>query len=158
MKAGEIMCRDVACVMLNETANEAARIMWECDCGIVPVIQSSDSRRLLGVITDRDVCMAAYTRGQALSEISVESAMTDEVLTCLPSDPLTSVERTMRDAQVRRLPVVDSARCLVGIVSLADIARHAGRATAAPEQTIGAREVAETLAGITLPHGAAAPA
>ena len=159
MKAADIMCREVASVTINETTNEAARIMWECDCGIVPVVQSNDSLQLLGVITDRDICMAAYTQGKMLSEISVRSTMTEDVLTCRPGDALTSVERTMRESQVRRLPVVDAAGSLIGIISLADIARRAGgREKVAPEQAIGAREVADTLADITLPHGASAGA
>ena len=157
MRVDELMCREVGWVTLNDHANEAARILWECDCGIGPVVRSSETRQLAGVLTDRDICMAAYTQGKPLAEISVESAMAHDVLTCAPGDPIAVVEERMRNAQVRRLPVVDSSGSLVGMISLADIAREAGRPHAAQRRDgVDARAVGATLASITQPHAAVA--
>jgi CBS domain-containing protein len=100
--------------------NFAAQQMWEGDCGVLPVVD--EHGRPIGMLTDRDVCMAAYTRGQALSEISVESAMSTSVCTCRPADTLRSLMEQMAAHQVRRMPVVGDGGELVGIVSLADIA------------------------------------
>lgn len=105
----------------SDSLNEAARLMWELDCGAVPVV--NDAGSLVGIITDRDLCMAVYTRGQSLAAFSVESAMATDVATAAPTDPLETIARLMRQRQVRRIPIVEHGR-LVGIVSLADIARH----------------------------------
>jgi CBS-domain-containing membrane protein len=152
MKVAEIMSREVGCVTADAHANDAACVMWECDCGIVPVVESNETKRLVGVITDRDVCMAAYTQGKTLGEISVRTAMSTELLTCSADDPLSIAEDRMRSAQIRRLPVVDAAQHLVGVISLADIAREAKRPSRTQRPDIQPREVADTLAGITEPR------
>jgi CBS domain-containing protein len=146
------MSRELGCVSVDAHANDAACVMWECDCGIVPVVESNESKRLVGVITDRDVCMAAYTQGKTLGEIEVRSAMSTELLTCSSEDPVSGAEECMRSAQIRRLPVVDAATRLVGMISLADIAREAKRPRRAQRPDIQAREVADTLAGIIEPR------
>lgn len=102
--------------------NHAARIMWEGDFGMVPVTQPDGS--LVGVITDRDVCMAAYTRGQALTGVPIDVAMARTVFTCSPDDTVYQVLDLMREHRVRRVPVVDDAGRLVGVVTLADLVRH----------------------------------
>lgn len=105
----------------NDSLNDAARLMWDIDCGAVPVV--NDAGSLVGIVTDRDICMAAYTRGQSLSASSVESAMATDVVTASPKDPLETIANLMRKHQIRRVPIVDNGR-LVGILSLADIARY----------------------------------
>ena len=152
MKVTEIMSKQVRYVTEDAQSNDAARVMWENDCGIVPVIGADGTKRLAGVITDRDICMAAYTQGKPLAEIPVKSLMSAEVLTCRAEEPVSIAEERMRNAQIRRLPVVDSARCLVGVISLADIAGEAKRPRRAQRSDIDIREVAETLAGITQPR------
>jgi CBS domain-containing protein len=99
----------------------AAQRMWEGDFGVLPVVD--DAQKPIGVLTDRDICMAAYTRGGALAELSVAEAMSRRVCTCKPSHTLRSAMDLMVTHQVRRLPVVGDDGALVGIVSLADIAR-----------------------------------
>ena len=116
----------------DEPLHVAARHMWEHDCGAVPVL-SSDGK-LAGIVTDRDICMAAYTKGLPLHAIPTRDAMARHVHACGPDDTLERAANLMADAQVRRLPVVDAEQRLVGIVSLADIARYAaalGRSHAA---------------------------
>jgi CBS domain-containing protein len=105
----------------DESLNRAAQIMWELDCGAIPVIDAAGG--LAGIVTDRDICMAAYTRGQALAEVSVGTAMSRTLHSCSPDDSIGHAARLMAEKQVRRLPVTLDGR-LVGIVTLADIARE----------------------------------
>jgi CBS domain-containing protein len=118
--AGQLM-KPVRSCRPGDMLNEAARLMWELDCGAVPVV--NEAEHLVGIITDRDICMAAYTRGQPLAALSVENAMSRHVSAVSPKDSLESITVLMRQKQIRRIPVVDNGR-LVGIVTLADIAQH----------------------------------
>jgi CBS domain-containing protein len=122
MKVGDLMTRDVGTCLASDSLNDVARIMWERDCGCVPVVDEGGT--VVGMITDRDVCMAAYTQGRRLMYMTVGSAVSKHVVTIGESESLQRAEELMRDAQVRRLPVVDSARRLVGLLSLSDLARH----------------------------------
>jgi len=119
----------------EQPLSAAVQLMWEHDCGVVPVLSASGE--LAGLITDRDACMAAYTKGLPLSAIVVRDVMARHVHTCRPDDSIEHAATSMADAQVRRLPVVDADHRLVGIVSLADIARSA--------QVLGQREGAELV-------------
>ena len=69
MRIGDLMTREVQCCAVGDSLNEAARIMWESDCGVVPVVDSE--HRVVGVVTDRDISMAAYTRGRTLQDVSI---------------------------------------------------------------------------------------
>jgi CBS domain-containing protein len=121
--ARELMTRHVRTCSVDDSLNCAAQIMWEVNCGSVPVIDTEG--KLCGIITDRDVCMAAYTRGQPLPTVKVHSAMSHRVYACSASDPLERVLDLMKERQVRRVPLTDDAGRVIGIISLADIARHA---------------------------------
>lgn len=120
--AAAVMTRNVRTCSVDDSLNQAASIMWEADCGAVPVIDSDG--KLLGIVTDRDVCMAAYTRGQPLWACVVGSVMSAPTQYCSPSQPLELVAKIMREHQIRRVPVADSDGRLVGMVSLADLARY----------------------------------
>lgn len=148
MKVADVMTKNVRSCAPSCTLNEAAREMWENDCGVVPVVDTA--RTVVGMITDRDICMAAYTRGRPLNEIPVEQVMARKLLACRPESSLTEAEETMRTAQVRRLPVTDERGALVGLITLNDIARAAttpnGRTAKSPD--IKADVVLRTLAGI----------
>jgi CBS domain-containing protein len=124
VRISEVMTKDVATCHAGDSLAAAARIMWERDCGFAPVV-ASDTGRLVGVVTDRDACMAAYTKGLRLEEIPVASVMTKEVQTCGPADDVAKAEEVMARHQVRRLPVVDPRGALVGVISLNDLAREA---------------------------------
>ncbi len=124
MTVENIMTRDVTCCGPDETLDRAAQIMWERDCGCVPVLSDG---RVVGMITDRDCCMAAYTKGQPLSAIRVGDAMAREVRFCGPREGLATVEERMREYQIRRMPVIEDDGRLVGIVSLNDLALAAER-------------------------------
>src|SRR5262245_52107889 len=115
MKVEQLMSRTVKRCLATETLNRAAQLMWESDCGCVPVVD--DDGRAVGMITDRDVCMAAYTQGAPLASIGVASAMAHDLRSCRGSDTIVEAESIMRAAQVRRLPVVDAEGRVVGLLS-----------------------------------------
>lgn len=127
--------------------------MWEKDCGCLPVIEPEG--RLVGMITDRDICMAAYTRGTPLGGESVESAMKRTVVTCAPDDTLGEVERLMKATQVRRIPVTNHQGVVVGIITVSDLARDEARPGERGQQLIGA---AATLSSICRPSAPPLPA
>lgn len=157
MKVEQLMTKDPRVCAKAATLNDAAQIMWEADCGMVPVVERIDGAdRLVGVVTDRDMSMAAYTSGLSLKELSVERAMTRELQTCTPNDSLETAESTMREAQIRRLPVVDGAGSILGILSLADIAREAEREREQKSPNVTASEVGTTLGAIAQPRPAVA--
>ena len=120
MKVKELMTTDVKRCSLETNLAEAARIMWEGDCGAVPVTDESD--RLVGVITDRDICIAAATRPRTEGEIPAKEVISKALYTCAPGDDVRAALETMKARRVRRLPVVEQGGRLVGIVSIHDIA------------------------------------
>jgi CBS domain-containing protein len=122
MQVKELMTKDVRTCLATDSINEAARIMWESDCGCVPVVE--EDRKLVGIITDRDICMAAYTQGRTLTQMSVDGVASKNVVTVHENDSLHRAEQLMHDAQIRRLPVVDSKDQLVGMLSISDLARR----------------------------------
>jgi CBS domain-containing protein len=103
-----------------DALRRAAEILWQCDCGLVPVVEGD--ARLVGVITDRDICRASLFKGESVSAIDVGSTMSKNVIPAKPDDSIDSIVRLMIEKQIRRVPIVENER-LVGIVSLADIAR-----------------------------------
>jgi CBS domain-containing protein len=151
MNTEQWMTRNVRTCSPDDTLEQAVRIMWEADVG--SVIVTDQAQRPIGIITDRDVAIAAYTQGVALRDARVQSAMASQVVTCAVTSTLGEIEDKMQRAQVRRIPVIDSEGKLIGVVSLADIAR------AARASTFGLAEVpglAKTLIGITARREAAA--
>ncbi|HEY7817559.1 MAG TPA: CBS domain-containing protein [Vicinamibacteria bacterium] len=115
------MTREVGACRAFDGADQGAKIMWERDCGAVPVLDQEGA--VVAMLTDRDLCMAAMLQGKALSEIRVSSAMSKDLWYCRPDDDLSHAEEVMRLRKVRRLPVVDAHGKLLGILSLSDIAR-----------------------------------
>lgn len=148
MRIEQLMTKDVACCGPDDDLGQAARVMWERDCGFVPVTDGTEDRRVVGIVTDRDACMAAYTRGQALGEIPIRDVMSTGIRTCKPADDVAAAETAMREAQVHRLPVVDDADHLLGVISLADIAREAAREAGSKRVEVSPTEIGETLAAI----------
>ena len=120
MKVKDLMTTDVKRCSPETNLAEAARIMWEGDCGAVPVTDERD--RVVGVITDRDICIAAATRPRTEGEIPVKEVISKELYTCAPVDDVRAALETMKARKVRRLPVVEPGGRLVGIVSIHDIA------------------------------------
>lgn len=140
MKVEELMTTEVFSVTHMETLSDAARLMWEHNCGCIPVLISGD---LVSVITDRDIAMASYLNGRSLSDIPVMTAHSKRAIVVRPEDDIAAVEACMRANQIRRIPVIDEAAKLVGIVSLNDIAiagitRRSGVSAEDVSNTLGA--------------------
>ena len=125
MRVEKVMHRPVVTVKSDENLGNAARLMWEEDCGALPVVDAEN--RVIAMITDRDVCMAAYTQGLPLESIPVSRAMSNELFAVRPNDEVAVAEKQMGERQVRRLPVIDADGRALGILSLNDLAREAGR-------------------------------
>lgn len=127
MRVSEAMTRDVRVASPEQTICEVAKIMKEIDAGSMPV---GDNDRLVGVITDRDIAVRAVAEGKG-PETKVRDVMSKEqVMYCYEDDDTSNVAKNMAQIQVRRLPVVNRDKRLVGIVALADIAQNETQGTA----------------------------
>jgi len=120
MQVNEAMSTDVRIANPEQTIREAASIMAEIDAGVLPV---GDNDRLVGVITDRDIAIRAVARGLR-PDARVRDVMSKEVLYCFEDEDLDDVAQNMADLKVRRLPVLNRDKRLVGIVSLGDVAQN----------------------------------
>jgi CBS domain-containing protein len=141
MQIAQIMTKNVQTCRATDTLDVAARVMWEFDVGAVPVLD--EFKQVIGIVTDRDACMAAYTRGQPLNCVPCSVAMSNHVVTCRPDDTDASVAKLMAKNKIRRVPVVDDGNRPIGIVSLNDLAVEMARGREVPMH-----EVAGTLAAI----------
>ena len=124
MKVFEVMTIDVGYCHPEDNLTRAAQIMWEKDCGIVPVLTAE--KHLLGVITDRDMAIAAATRNRRTSSIKAGEMKFRPVKTCAGGDDVKDVLNRMRKYKIRRLCVTNQDKELVGIISLSDILLKAG--------------------------------
>ena len=122
MKVQDIMSKTLSCCAATDNLQKAAQLMKEQDVGAIPVVNDCDERKLLGIITDRDICMKVVAQGNLTSTAQVSEAMTSTPATCRPDESIEGCESLMKRHQVRRIPVVDSSGVCVGIVSQADIA------------------------------------
>ena len=124
IRVGRLMSYDPRTCGPDDSASHAAQIMWDNDCGCVPVVDADG--KVIGMITDRDICMAAFTRGKPLADISVSSIFSRHVVSVHEDDSVETAEAAMRSHRIRRVPVVDWKGRPVGILSINDLARHAG--------------------------------
>jgi CBS domain-containing protein len=122
VKVSDLMTTDVATCSANDSLNRAAQIMWERRCGSVPVVDHD--QRVLGMVTDRDVCMAAYTQGRRLDDIAVTSVMSRPTRVCPGTASAEDAESLMMAYGVHRLVVIGDEGRLSGVISLDDIARQ----------------------------------
>jgi len=125
MKVKEIMTANPkACTLTNNLA-EAASMMWENDCGILPVLAEG---KVIGLVTDRDICMAAALKARQLGNIAVEDTISGRVFACQPDDDVRTALNTMKENKVRRLPVIAGDGTLAGMLSMNDIVLRAEEA------------------------------
>jgi CBS domain-containing protein len=136
MKIKHVMTKDPSCCLASESAQHAACIMRDEHAGIVPVIDNEQSRKIIGVVTDRDLCMNVVADGRDPREVPVEQCMTTKVVTCSSDDSLERVTELMRENQIRRLPVIDGEGQLTGIVALADIVERTKIKTTQSHETL----------------------
>jgi CBS domain-containing protein len=151
MKVDQIMARNVKSCRKEDSLRSAAQLMWDNDCGILPVVDGDS--RVVGVITDRDVCMGALFGNAPLGDLLVARSMSQDVCSCREQDPIELAESLMKQRQVRRLPVVDGEGRLTGMLSLNDIALEcAHERDAASQPELQTQEISATLAAICA-HG-----
>lgn len=126
MEVRELMTSDPGVCTMDQPIREAAEMMIDCDCGAVPVVENMDSMRLMGIVTDRDLAVRAVAKGLDAETTRVSECMSTDLSCVNPEASIEEAERIMEDRQVRRVPVVDSENCVLGMVSLADIALSRG--------------------------------
>jgi CBS domain-containing protein len=137
MRVHELMNPDVEACRPDDDLSTAAMIMWRRDCGIVPVVEPS-SQRVVGVITDRDICMATATRHVPPETVPVRDVMAKDVCVAEADQNVEGALGAMRSRQVHRLPVVDRAGQLRGVLSIADVAR------VTPNEAVANRDLLDT--------------
>lgn len=137
MKIQEIMTKDPSCVTPDATVREAAQVMKREDVGIVPVVDGQTEKRLIGLVTDRDIAIRCIADGKDGTCRVRDVMSSDDLATCSQNDDVENVMSAMRTEKVRRIPIVDERGSLVGIVSQADVltkTRDTSRAGATVEE------------------------
>ena len=126
MRIADVMTREVKVIGPERSVREAARLMDDLNVGALPVC---DGQRLVGMITDRDITVRATAVGEDPDRTQVTKIMSEDVRWCFEDDDVSEVVRTMGDVQIRRLPVVDREKRVVGIVALGDLATDRAEGT-----------------------------
>jgi len=150
MNVSMIMTVNVQTCRPDNSLSIAAEKMWKYDVGCLPVVDGQG--HVLGMITDRDICIAGYVNERSLRNIHVSTVMSHEVFSCSPLDSIKQIEETMRSHKVHRVPVIDSTGKLAGIVSLNDLALEAEREVGRQHPDVTSQEIALTLATICTPR------
>jgi CBS domain-containing protein len=159
MKVKEIMTPNAKAIWLTESLADAAQLMWENDCGVLPIIK--DGRKVIGMITDRDICMAAAMRDTSPSSVSVEEVMTGQVYSVNPEDDVSQALEAMREHKIRRLAVVNADGELEGVLSMNDVVLKAKTSDGSIGSSMGYGDVVKTYQAICqhpLPSAASATA
>ncbi len=124
----------------------ATELMWTGNCGFLPVVGSE--KKVVGIITDRDICVALGTRGRASGEVTVAEVMTSKVYSCLPEDDIHAALRAMREGHVRRLPVITKEGALVGVISMDDVLLRAEAPSLGKTPELSSEEIVKTYRAI----------
>ncbi len=122
MKIREVMSANPVCSLPTDSAQRVASVMCEHNIGSVPVVMDQESRKLVGVITDRDLCCSVVADGLDPKTTTIEKFMTLNPVTCREEEDLENCERLMQEHQIRRIPIVDVKDGVIGIVAQADLA------------------------------------
>jgi CBS domain-containing protein len=136
MKIADIMTTNPDWCVPEASTTQAARIMKRMNVGIVPVLESETSRKLIGVVTDRDLCLTVIANGEHPDAIRVKQVMTTGAVTCRPDDDIQTAADLMRENQIRRVPIVDDQRVLQGMLSLADVLQRSNLSSDATHSTL----------------------
>ena len=148
MKVQTVMTPDPTTCSPDMNLAGVAHLMWDHDCGFVPVVNAAGI--VIGVITDRDICMATTTRRMLPEQIFAGQAMSSPVHACSPGETISSALRTMKELRVRRLPVIDETGMLRGVVSMNDMVLAAEDKKRPP-----AKDIVSTMAAICAHRSAA---
>jgi CBS domain-containing protein len=154
MRVQDLMSHPAITCHVHDDLDVPARLMWDHDCGVIPVV--NDDGTLIGMITDRDICMAAYTQGRSLDEIEVSIVMAMQPISAHPDQDIEEIERMMAEHQVRRLAVVGDDGKPIGVLSLNDLAVEGVRSGTRFDDA--SSRIARTLAAVSAHRPAAGPA
>jgi len=144
MKVKDLMTTDVKTCTPDTTVAEAAHLMWEGDCGILPVV---DDGELVGVVTDRDMYIALATQNARAAQLKVGAVAAKKIATCAPEDDVQAALATMKQARVRRLPVMGFGGTVLGLLSINDVLLAAGA-----DKAVRNDDIVETLQAICAHH------
>jgi CBS domain-containing protein len=122
VKIKEVMSSNPTCGLPSDTAQHVAKLMCEYNVGSMPVVVDSQSHKLVGMITDRDLCCSVVTKGLDPKSTPIEKFISPNPVTCRDGENIERCERAMQEHQIRRIPIVDSEDRVIGIVSQADMA------------------------------------
>jgi CBS domain-containing protein len=145
MRVSEIMTKDPVCCTEETHLDEVAKMMLTHDCGSIPVCENEDSRRVIGVVTDRDIAVRAVASGRDPKAVTAKECMSHPVAVVRDDASVEECIKTLEENRIRRIPVVNTRNQIVGIVAQADIARSA------PEEVVG-ELVHEVSQGVDLGH------
>jgi len=124
MTVQEIMTKDPTCCTPETSIDEVARLMVDCDCGAIPIVEDVGSKRPIGIVTDRDIVIRVLAKGEDCLGFAVKEAMTTTIETIRGDANIREAEALMKEKQIRRIIVIDEDDRCTGILSQADIARH----------------------------------
>lgn len=125
-KCSDVMTPDPACCEPNDSVKNAAKIMKQHDVGSVPVVESQASRRLVGMVTDRDLAVRVLAGDRNIEQATLRDAMSASPVACREDDDVQKAVQLMAERQLRRMPVIDQSGRLLGIIAQADIATRVG--------------------------------
>ncbi|RJF95949.1 CBS domain-containing protein [Noviherbaspirillum saxi] len=148
MRVADAMTRNVQLASPNDSIIDAAKMMADSDFGVLPV---SENDRLVGMITDRDIVVRAVAQGKT-GNTMIKDVMSAEVKYCFEDDDIDEIARNMGDLQIRRLPVVNKDKRLVGIVSLGDVSNNADIAPTAEALSAISEPASQHISGVQRPH------
>lgn len=146
MKVKEVMSTNPKTCTLTDNLSAAAGLMWEHDCGILPVVV--EEGKVVGLITDRDICMAANMKARQLSDIVVADVISGDIYACKADEEIRSALKTMQENKVRRLPVIADDGTLQGILSMNDVVLKADEPKEKKASELSYRDVVSTYKSI----------
>jgi CBS domain-containing protein len=121
-KCNEVMTKNPVCCKPEDTAATAAQLMQRENIGSIPVIENDQTQKLVGIVTDRDLALRVVAQGYDAKSTNVEAVMTRQIVTCQAEDDMQKAIDAMAEHQLRRIPIVDNANKIVGIIAQADVA------------------------------------
>lgn len=143
MKVRDLMTKTVACCLPETNLAAAGALMWEIDCGVLPVV--NDQRKVIGMLTDRDACIALTTKDRRAAAIKVSEVVTSHTVVCHSDDDIATVLEIMGREKVHRLPVVNGLGILEGIISMNDIVLRAEKEVGRRRPPVSYEDVVLTL-------------
>ncbi len=150
MKVRDLMTREVATCRLDTNLAAVGALMWEHGCGVLPVVD--EARKAIGVVTDRDICIALCTRNVRASELTVGDVAKPRILSCTANEDVRAALESMREGKIHRLAVVDDGGILEGIVSMDDIVMSAEKGNGKAKTEVPFDDVIQTFQIISAHH------